>query len=278
MAITTVNGVLAGCQPPRSFSKSVTPTLVAGRPHSLWYLAGAPGAGTMDSTTSGGVALSSSSTNVAGQIQHTDPGSGNAYLARLQAMATIAGTLILCDRLWHGSDIIGGAVVSVTSTSAQTITSVPTWPARDNAGSTNGDGVLMGLEIYSATGAGTPTVTLTYTNQANVASHTATNLDSVVASGAIGAFYRFGLQAGDTGIRVPTSIQLSATMSSGNFGLVAYRELARLELTAANVPNAIDALTSGFPQMFNGVVPFFLFIPSTTTASNISGQLIETQG
>ena len=62
MSILTLDGALAGMQPPRHFAKAVTPTLVAGRPHSLWYLGGAPGAGTMDSTTSGGAALSSSST------------------------------------------------------------------------------------------------------------------------------------------------------------------------------------------------------------------------
>jgi hypothetical protein len=278
MAITTLDGALAGMQAPVPFAKAATPTLVAGRPHSLWYLAGFPGAGSMDSTTSGGVQLSSTSSMVAGQLTHTDPGAGNSYLGRLQAMATIPGTLMLCDRLWHGADIIGGTVISVTSTSAQTITSFPGLPARDRAASSNGDGVLIGVEVYSALGAGTPTITLGYTNQAGTASRSATNVDAVVASSAVGAFYRMGLQAGDTGVRSVQSLQLSATMTSGNIGLVAYRVLAQLELTAANVPNAIDALTAGFPRIPNGAVPFLLFIPSTTTASNISGTYAETQG
>lgn len=278
MAITTLDGALAGMQPLRPFAKSVTPTLVAGRPHSLWYLGGFPGAGTMNSTTSGGVVLSSSSANVAGQIPHTDPVSGTGYLGRLSASATQAGTLLLCDRLWHGSDIIGGTVISVTSATAQTVTSMPTLPARDNAGTTNGDGVLIGVEIYAATGAGTPTITMSYTNQAGTASRTSTNIDSVVASSAIGTFYRIGLQSDDTGVRSVQSITLSATMTSGNIGLVAYRVLASLELSAGNVPNAVDALTAGFQKIQNGAVPFFIFIPSTTTASNISGSYVETQG
>lgn len=278
MAITTLDGAVAGAQPLRPFAKAATPTLVAGRPHSLWYLGGSPGAGTMDSTTSGGVALSSSSAMVAGQLPHVDPVSGNSYLHRLSAAAGQAGTLLLCDRLWHGSDIIGGTVVSVTSTSAQTITSFPGLPARDAAGSSNGDGVLIGLEVYSALGAGTPTVTLGYTNQAGGTGKSSTNIDAVVASSAVGAFYRLGLQAGDTGVRAPTSIQLSATMTSGNFGLVAYRVLASLELSAANVPAAIDFLTGGSQKIPNGAVPFLIFIPSTTTASSISGNYIETQG
>lgn len=278
MAISTLDGALAGMQPPRFITKAATPTLVAGRPHSTWYLGGSPSAGSMDSTTSGGVALSSSSALVAGQIPRTDPVSGNAYLGRLSASAGQAGVLLLCDRLWHGSMVVGGAVFSVTSTTAQSFTSVPAWPARDNSGTANGDGVLIGMEVYSATGAGTPTVTMGYTNQAGVASRSATNLDAVVASSAVGAFYRLGLQSGDTGVRSIQSMTLSATMTSGNVGFVAYRVLAALEVSASNVGNSIDALTSGFPQMFNGTVPFLLFIPSATTATSIAGTYVETQG
>ena len=145
MAITTLDGALAGMQPIRPFAKAVTPTLVAGKPQSLWGLAGNPGAGTWDNTLNG-VVLSSSSAMVNGQIAHVNPGSGNAYLAGFTGAATQAGTLLLCDRLWHN----GG--YTITSTAAQNSTT-PTWPARDAAGSTNGDGVLLGLEISAAAGA-----------------------------------------------------------------------------------------------------------------------------
>jgi hypothetical protein len=57
-----------------------------------------------------------------------------------------------------------------------------------------------------------------------------------------------------------------------------YRVLATLELTGAFVPNAVDAITGGFPQLYNGSVPFLIFIPSTTTTSNISGSVTYTQG
>lgn len=267
MSIVTLDGALAGMQQPQPFAKGVTATLVAGRPASLWSLAGAPGAGAFNATLNG-VTLSSPQ---AGQIPHTDPGAGQSYLARLQAMATQPGTLLLCDRLWHN----GG--FTITSTGAQSITS-PTWPARDNAGATAGAGILIGCEVSAATGSGTPTLTLAYTNSGGTASRSAVNLDATVASSAIGAFYRIGLQAGDLGVQSVQSLTLSATWTSGTINLVAYRVLAALELTAANTPNAIDALTGGFPSIWNGVVPFLIFIPSTTTASNISGTYTETQG
>lgn len=49
MSITTLDLALAGMQYPREVIKAVTGTLVAGRPHTLWYLAGIPGAGSASS-------------------------------------------------------------------------------------------------------------------------------------------------------------------------------------------------------------------------------------
>lgn len=277
MTISTLDAALAGMRPLQFVSKVATPTLVAGRPHSLAYLAGVPGARSAPANTAGGVALSSSSALVNGQVPHYDPGSGNSYLSRLVATMSQAGTLLLCDRLIEIAGNSGGSALSVTSTSSQTISS-SALPARDNAGTTNGDGVLFGLEVVGALGAGTPTIALGYTNQANASGKTAALVDSIVATSAVGAFYRWGLQAGDTGIRSIQTYQASATMTSGTICLVGYRVLAALPIIAAGVPNAIDALTSGFPQIFNGACPFFLFIPSTTTVSALSALYGETQG
>lgn len=268
MAITTLDGVLAGARPPVTFTKAATPTLVAGRPHSLFYLAGMPGAAVAPTPGLAGAAL----TSYAGQLPFSNPTSGQySYLARFQAQATIAGALILADRLWHNSGL------SLTSTAAQTINSVA-WPDRDAKGTSNGEQVLIGLEVTTATGAGTPTFTMSYTNQDGVSGRTGTGILAGVATSAIGAFYPMGLAAGDTGVRSVQTFTLSATWTSGAASLVAYRELARLELTGANVPAAIDAITSGFPRLFDNTVPFLIFVPSTTTASNISGQMVITQG
>lgn len=278
MAIATLDAALAGMQMPQPFAKIATPTLVAGRPHSLWYLGGAPGTGAAPANTAGGTSLSSTSALVAGQIPHYDPGSGNAYLAQLVAAASQPGTLLLCDRLMQVAGNSGGTAISVTTTTAQTINS-GALPSRDRAGSANGDGVQWGLEIIAATAGGLATPQLnSYTNQAGTAAHSANVIDTYVVSSAIGAFYRFGLQAGDTGIKSVEQLTLNVSMTSGTICLVAYRVLAALPLSAANVSGAIDALTSGFPRLFNGTVPFLLFIPNTTTAAAISGVYAETQG
>lgn len=267
MAITTEAGILAGATQPNTFAKGVTGTMVAGRPHSLFYLAGVPGAAVAPSPGIAGAAL----TTYAGQIPFTNPVSGNTYIARLQGQATIAGTLVVADRLWHNSGI------SVTTTTAQTVNSAA-WPARDRDASTNGGGVYIGLEVSTATGAGAATPAISYTNQGGTSGKTGAMIVPYAASSIAGTFYPFSLAAGDTGVRSIQSLTLSVSMTSGTVHLVAYRELARLELTAANVGNAIDYLTSGFPRLYDNTVPFLFFIPSTTTTSNISGQLIYTQG
>lgn len=274
MAITTLDGVLAGAQPPRSLLKLSTVTPIAGnvgKGFSLWSATGSPSAGAFD-TTLNGVILSSTAIQVAGQIPHTDP-AGNAYLNLMGAMASQACGIYLCDRVWHN----GG--YTITSISAQATTS-PAWSARDNAGTTNGDGVLLGLEVSATVGAAAPVVTIAYTNQAGTAarSGTSTLADATFNSAVTGTFYRIGLQSGDTGVRSVQSLTLSASQLTGTINLVAYRPLAFLPLTAANTPNQIDALTAGFPRLYNGVVPFLLVIPSTAAAFTLSGQYVETQG
>ncbi|MBP6884599.1 MAG: hypothetical protein KBC17_02115 [Candidatus Pacebacteria bacterium] len=267
MAITTLDGALAGMQPPVEFAKALTGTLVAGRPHSLLYTAGIPGAGVAPSIGIGGTTL----TTYAGQLPFTNPGSGNTYLARFQAQCTQAGTLLLCDRLWHNSGI------DVTNTSEQTFTSSVQIPARDANGTNNGVGVYAGVEVSSATGAGTPTITIKYTNSDATSNQTAINVVSTVASSIAGTFYPIGLAAGDKGIQKAQSITLSATWTSGTIHVVLYRVIARLEVPA-QAGSAIDSLTSGFTQMYNDSVPFLVFIPNTTTTSNVNGQVIWTQG
>lgn len=271
MTITTLDGLIAGFQPTRLFYKVATPALVTGKPQSLWGLGGIPGAGAFDATLNG-VNLSSTSALVNGQLPFYDPGGGvSQYLARFVGQATVGGVLLLCDRLWHN----GG--YTITSSGVQSTTQ-PTLPARDNAGATAGAGVLLGLEISSVAGAAAPTITVTYHNSGGTGSRTGAFAFPTANTPVAGSFFPITLQAGDVGVSALDSIQLSTSWLSGTMNMVAYRVLAQLELTAAFVPAAIDAVTGGLSQMFNGTVPFLIFIPSNTTASNIGGTLTTAQG
>lgn len=268
MAILTLDGAGAGAIPLRRFMKVATPTLVVGKPQSLWALAGFPGAGAFD-TTLNGVNLVGNA--VAGQIDRTNPTAGNSYLQRFVAQATNPGTLLLCDRLWHN----GG--YTITTTTAQNTTQ-PTLPARDVNGATAGVGVLVGLEVSAAAGAAAPAPTLTYTNQAGTGSKTAGLAFPTANSPVAGSFFPFALAAGDSGVRSVQSLALNTSWISGTVNLVAYRVIAELPILAAGVPNSMDFTSGAFQRIYDNSVPFHLWVPGVVTATSIGGSIVETQG
>lgn len=271
MAITTLDGAIAGFRAPQPFMKvGITMAAVAAqRAYTPWYATGNPGASTATAIGINGEAVTPALGSTGGRILRTNPGSGNAYIGRLAANATNAGTLWLIDRVWQNSGLV------VTSTTAQAITPAAL-PARDGAGTTDGANIMAAIEWSAAGGAGAPTVTLTYTDQDGNTG--ATGTFTGVASPAAGTFEIFTLAAGDTGIRAPTSFIQSATRTSGTMHLVLFRVLAQVEVTAANIGNAIDALTSGLPRIYNDSVLQLVWFPTATTATTFMGQYIETQG
>ena len=266
MAITTVDGALAWMVPSTYYTKALSGTLVAGRPWTPLYAAGYPGPAIAYTGGATGVNL----TFLAGQIPVPAP-SGNTHLARFSAVLSAQGGLVvLADRLWHNS-------ITVTSTAIQTmITSA--WPARDINGQTAGAGLLCALECSSLMGAGTPTATLTYTNSVGTPTRTAQLVIATTTTSPIGTIYPFGLAAGDVGIQSIEAVKLSATMTTGTAGLILYRPLATLEIPAAGVPNALDVLTSCLPRCYDTTVAFLYYIPTTTTTTQMHGQITFTQG
>lgn len=273
MAITTLDGAIAGMQPPVPIIKSGITMAAVGalRGYTPWYAAGNPGASTATAIGINGEAVTPavSAATVAGRLPRTNPGAGNAHLARLGVNASTAGTLWLIDRLWHNSGLV------VTSTTAQAITPA-TLPARSGDGTTNGANVMAAIEWSATGGAGTPAVTLTYTDESGNTGASA--LMTGVATPPIGTFEIFTLAAGDTGIRAPTSFIQNATRTSGTMHLVLFRVLAQVEVTSANIGNAVDALTAGLPRIYDNSVLQLVWFPSATTATNLIGQYIETQG
>lgn len=272
MPITTLDGVIAGMQPPQPIIKSGATMAAVGalRGWTPWYAAGNPGASVATAVGVNGEAVTPALSSTEGRIRRTNPGAGvNAHLARLAIQSNQPGTLWLIDRLWQNSGL------NVTLTTAQAITPAAL-PARDNNGAANGAGVMAAMEWSGAGGAGTPTVTLTYTDQDGNTGASASMTG--VASPPVGTFELFTLAAGDTGIRAPTSLIQSATRTSGAMHLVLFRLLAQIDVTSGNIGNAIDALTSGMPRIYNDSTLQLVWFPSATSAANLTGQYIETQG
>jgi hypothetical protein len=165
----------------------------------------------------------------------------------------------------------------VTTITAQTINSVA-WPARDKNGATSGDGVYIGLEVSTATGAGASVISISYTNSAGTAGRTGTAVPLYAATSIAGSFYVFALQAGDVGVRSVQTYTSTVSMTSGVVHLVAFRILAQVELPAAGIGGVIDPVTGGFGREYDTTVPFILYNPQTTTTTQLTGSVIHTQG
>ncbi|MGL5934603.1 MAG: hypothetical protein ACRCZI_03155 [Cetobacterium sp.] len=253
-------------QTPKPFIKVGITMAAAGamRGYTMRYATGNPGATAAPSPGVNGAAV----VNGAGTMPRTNPVAPNeAYLARFGIQASRAGVFWLIDRLWENSGL------STTLTTAQAITPVAI-PARDGDGTANGNQIMAGIEWSTTGGAGTPTVSLTYTNQAGTVGRVGTL--TAVTTPPVGTFEIFTFDVGDVGIRAPTSFIQTATRTSGAFHLILFRVLAQVEVSADNIGNAIDALTGGRPRIFDGSTMQMIWFPSSTAAANFVGQYIET--
>lgn len=271
MAITTLDGLIAGFQPPLYFEKATGTMEAQGGLHSLFYTVGIPGAATAPTSAIGGDAL----TSYAGQLSYSNPVSGNGYLARASVSSTALGRLLICDRLWHNASI------AEATTTGQTVNSA-TWPARDADGATDGKGVLVGIEVSTATtnaGAVTNT-TLTYTNSAGTGSRTGT-IASFPATAVAGTFVPFALAAGDVGVRSIQTLTLGtsyAPSGTPEIHLVAYRVLADISVGAGNAGMIFDAFRVGMPRLYDNTVPFLIWQASATAAATVRGMLSYAHG
>ena len=268
MALTNLAEVIAGLRAPTYINKSGAAG-ASGRHMTSWYAVTIPAGATANAAGPSGAALTYP---VTGSIPWVPPGSGDTVLARyLQRVNVPTGvghmSAMLVDRLWHNSGL------NATLTTSQNVNSV-TLPARDVAQTTNGDGVLIGLEVSTAASANTPTVTISYTNQAGTAGRTATNVALLTTTSAQGSFYIIGLQAGDTGVRSIQTITFSIGWTSAVVHLVLFRVIAQMGLvsilngaaSSQRLAFIEDVVSLAAPKIFNGSV---LQIVSLASSNNI---------
>ncbi len=266
MAITTMDQMVAALPGQTGIlaKSALGGTFAVGQYVSLWTASGSPGAGAAQGTAAGAVPTSAT----AGAIPFTNPSAGNSYIGKLHVASSVQGTLILYDRLAHGSALSG------TLNTAQTVGS-PALTRPDALGAA----VEAFLEWYAATGATPTTATMSYTNQAGTSGQTS-GAATVPANAPAGLMVPFPLAAGDTGVRAIASITLAAsTGTAGNFGYTLLRRLATIPCTLANVAAMLDAFQAGMPQVYNSACLAAMFwIAAGTAAPATSGQLSIIQG
>lgn len=263
MAISTQDALvaaLAGAQKV-GFRKASATSEGAGTWRSLWALAGQPGAGAAAGSANGVIPTK----NTVGAIPYVNP-SATGYLGRLSAQGATPGTLIIYDRLWHNSALVGNV------TTLQSFTQ----PALTRA--TDGLGVELWGEVYSAMGATGTVMTAIYTNQDGTGSRSASYTQPANAL-SVGQMVPFSLQAGDSGVRSVQSLQLSiSTGTAGNFGLTLLRRLAEIPLTAAGVGGVLDFFGLGGGVLEANSCLAMMVLCSATSTGEIQAGLSIIEG
>lgn len=174
---------------------------------------------------------------------------------------------------------------NATATTVQTFTSTAAWPRY-----ANGQGVRAFLTPSIVMGAGTPTVQLTYTNQAGTGSRVSTGNPTITTlnttspvgqisysgtgAGKYGPF--IPLANGDSGMQGVTSIQFNATRTSGCMNLVICKPLAVVPITTLGVAGERDFLNQipSFPRVYDGADLQWLYYAgaAAVVGSTFAGQ------
>lgn len=204
---------------------------------------------------------------------------GSNFSGAARFIQGLSGSL---TQLTDGSSyLVAGSNVTITSasngsvtttTTAQTIQSVQ-WPPRDMFGSTNGDGVEVGILVTGALAGGTVTgTTMNYTGSNGTTNLTAT-MSSFPGAAVAGTLIPFELAAGSNGVRSIQSITLSATYgATGGISLVAFRRLSLTSCATVNV-GAEAPITDDGIRLWPGTSLHLAQIPSVVTATTVQGHV-----
>lgn len=203
------------------------------------------------------------------------------HLVNVGMMSTVATAV---PSIVEIVDVLGYYPLTTnTLTTAQTLVNTLTLPRY-----TDGAGVRAFIVAVGTMGAGTPNISMSYTNQAGVggkvmpvtvsAVATAVQSHIVHSDPSAGKYFPYlPLASGDTGIRSVQSITLSATMTSGSMALVLCKPLATIPLTTAGIMAERNLMTQlpSLPRVYDGANLNCLFFTAnaTVTATPFVGYL-----
>lgn len=179
------------------------------------------------------------------------------------------GLPMITDRLVHS----GGLVANITT---EQTTNLPTAALPRY---TDGIGVMLALDVYTATGATATTVTARYTNQDGTAGRV-TNVVVWPAGALAGRRYILPLQNGDTGVRSVEGVTFAGnTNLAGNVGVTLFKPLGwahgNVMHGSGQWGEAMAALYGGLFQVHNNAcIEVLCFGGSSTTQQYGSIKLI----
>jgi hypothetical protein len=240
-----------------------TITAVVGRSMAMWMsLLPTPAIPTAS------VALDKTSDKAIGLIPNATSGKLQILGGRFNTSSLAGATVVAIDLL----NVSGG--LSGTVTTEQT-TNLPTASLTRHTG---GDGVFIGIVIYTAVGTTATTISVRYTNQAGTANRTSTVTSFGGGFREAARLIQIPLAAGDTGVRSVEGVTLTATTgTAGNFGVCLFKPLMTFSLDSTTGTMPIDAVSSG--GMVGSMAGFdddacLTLMAFTPVAQSINGALI----
>lgn len=241
-----------------------------------WYCtskdAGFPGAWSPGTPGINGRVTDGTTSADFGCIPIKNPAVGANFLTEVTMGASVNHSHLFFDVLWVNTGI------AVTTTTAQAI-SMPTLPARDVNGTTNGEGCMIGMLTTTANtnAAVISNSTVTYTNSDGTGSRTATLSaiagSQIPATPVIGTLVWFNLQAGDKGVRSIQSITLGTSLGAGAVSLFIARDLANIGTSLVNVQFTRKLADPGV-RLYNGTCMLHCILASAATATFFNGELV----
>lgn len=256
-----------------SFMKSAGGADTVGYWYGTWKDAGFPGAWLPGTPGLNGRITDGTAAADYGCIPIPNAAVGANYLTEIQMAASIAHSHFFYDVLWVNSGLV------VTTLTAQAITT-PTLPARDQNGTTDGEGCVIGLYFSAAStlAAVNALSTVSYTNSKGVAGRTARLVgiqgSQAPATPVIGTVLWYNLDAGDTGVRSIQNFTIGATSwLTGTINLFIARDIATIGNPIANVA-AQKVIGNPGIRLYNGSCVHHCILASSTTATFFAGELV----
>jgi hypothetical protein len=250
MAITTFDQLKASALQRIPMKRTASVVAVAAQPTTVWQAAGFPGAGTLaiGNTTTGVVPTDETAGH---PVINAFGGGAKGEISRLVFGNTVAGRVELFDALWAGGAFPFNANQAIAA---------PSFSGRVPGG-TDFTGLMIHVEAVTAF-TGSPTFTITYTNQ----SGTAGRSTGAVASGAaliVGRGLFLPLQSGDSGVQAITNVAASVA-TVGTFNVRVLRPLGEARGDVANWQVVQDWFSTGGPEVFDNSALYPIVTPDST--------------
>lgn len=239
----------------------------AGLIHFLGLSSGFPGAWAIGTPGINGRATDGTNSADLGCLPVKNPVSGVNYLTNFSSTATTASFQLLLDLMWVNTGLV------VTTTTAQSITPV-SLPARSLDGTSNGEDVMAGILVTTATtnASAVTNTTMSYTNSDGTSGKTAT-ISSFPATAVAGTLIPFQLASGDKGVRSVQSVTLGTSYAAGAISLVLFRVIAGVPVLIANAGGKIEANNGFNIKLFNGSCLLPAYYATATTATTAFGSV-----